>query len=71
MSGGGRYPLLYPHRESARWGVRDLDMFDSRAGHIRKGLVESGDLSRQIWEENVTPHISNLQDYDNHRFKET
>jgi hypothetical protein len=45
-------------------------MSDPRAGHIRKGLVESGDLSKQIWEENVTPHISNLQDYDNHRFKE-
>jgi hypothetical protein len=32
--GGAETPFYRPHRESAHWGVRDLDMFGLGAGHI-------------------------------------
>jgi hypothetical protein len=36
MSGGAETPFYRPHGESACWSVRDPEMSDPSAEHIRK-----------------------------------
>jgi hypothetical protein len=38
-----------PPRESSRWGVRDLDMSRSGAGHVRPTYLEPGLGIRYVW----------------------
>jgi hypothetical protein len=49
MGGGDGDTLLYPHRESARWGGKYPDMSGSRAGPIQKSLLELGLGTGQVW----------------------
>jgi hypothetical protein len=48
MSGGAETPFYRPHRESARWSVRDPEMSDPRVEHIRKRLLEPGMDTGQV-----------------------
>jgi hypothetical protein len=34
--------IYSPPRESSRWGVRNLDMFGLKAGHVRQPSLEPG-----------------------------
>jgi hypothetical protein len=51
---GAETPFYWPHRESARWGVRDPDMSDQETGYVWKRLLEPGPSAGHIRCTNLT-----------------
>jgi hypothetical protein len=49
MRGGIGDHFYIPHRESSHWGVRDPYMSNQGVRHVRKGLLESDQITKQVW----------------------